>query len=101
MFFAPAHQLDWMLNCESLGADAYVFELEDLVPLDQKDQARANIQAALERHKSATFGRFVRVNGWRTGHMLQDLLATVREGLDGVMVAKVEDAGDIAALELV
>ena len=47
-----------------------------------------------------SFGRFVRVNGWRTGNLLGDLTSVVCAGLDGAMLPKTEDVEDVVGLDL-
>ena len=101
MLYVPGNKLDWMLKAERYGADAYIYDLEDAVSVAEKPAARIAVAKALDALKSRPFGKFVRVNGWRTGEMMQDMLAIVREGLDGVMLAKTEDPEDISALDLV
>ncbi len=100
MLFVPGHNLEWMLKAPKYGADALIFDLEDAVPVAQKPLARERTAKALDALKDGTFGRFVRLNGWRTGNMVEDLVAVVRSGLDGVMLPKVEDVEDITALDL-
>lgn len=43
----------------------------------------------------------MRLNGWRTGCLVEDLSAVVIDGLDGVMLSKTEDPEDVTALDLV
>lgn len=101
MMFVPGQKLDWMLKAPKYGADCLIFDLEDAVPIDQKPAARESVARALDELKDKKFGRFVRLNGWRTGNTLQDVLAVTRPGLDGVMLSKTEDVEDVLALDLV
>lgn len=101
MLFVPGHKLEWMLKAPKYGADALIFDLEDSVPGSEKENARESVAKAIDQLKGGSFGRFVRVNSWRTGLVLDDLLAVVREGIDGVMLPKAEQAVDVGALDLV
>ncbi|MCK1711569.1 CoA ester lyase [Bradyrhizobium sp. 143] len=101
MLYVPGHKLDWMLKAPKYGADALMFDLEDSVEVGHKAGARNSVAAAIKELCSGQFGRFVRLNGWRTGCLLDDLHAVVIDGLDGVALAKTEDSEDIAALDLV
>lgn len=101
MLFVPGDKLDWMLKAPKYGADALLFDLEDAVEITRKAAARNSVATAIKELRSGSFGRFVRVNGWKTGHLLDDLNAIVVEGLDGVSLPKVEDPEDIAALDRV
>ncbi|MCK1758986.1 CoA ester lyase [Bradyrhizobium sp. 137] len=101
MLYVPGDKLDWMLKAPKYGADALMFDLEDSVEITQKAGARNAVAAALKELCTGSFGRFVRLNRWRTGWLLDDLNAVVISGLDGVALAKTEDPEDIAALDLV
>ncbi|UWU83094.1 CoA ester lyase [Bradyrhizobium yuanmingense] len=101
MLFVPGDKLDWMLKAPKYGADALMFDLEDAVEVSRKPAARNAVATAIKELRPGSFGRFVRVNGWRTGQVLDDLNSVVIEGLDGVSLAKVEDPEDIAALDRV
>jgi citrate lyase subunit beta/citryl-CoA lyase len=101
MLFVPGQKLEWMLKAPKYKADALMFDLEDAVPIDQKEAARVATSRAIDELKKGPFGRFVRLNGWRTGQLLRDLRAVVVEGLDGVGLAKTEGPEDVVALDLV
>lgn len=99
LLYVPGQKLDWMLKAPEYGADALVLDLEDSVPIDQKTKARELVANVLGRLKDAPCGRFVRVNGWHTKYLLQDVEAMVVDGLDGVMLAKTDEPADVAALD--
>lgn len=101
ILYVPGDKLDWMLKAPKYGADALMFDLEDSVEVTQKAGARNAVAAAIQKLCTGPFGRFVRLNGWRTGYLLDDLNAVVIDGLDGVALAKTEDPEDITALDLV
>jgi citrate lyase subunit beta/citryl-CoA lyase len=101
ILFVPGQKLDWMRKAPQYGPDALVFDLEDAVPVPVKASARQRVAEALSELKDGPFGRFVRLNGWRSnGHLLEDLMVVVREGLDGVVLPKTEDVEDISGLDL-
>lgn len=101
MLYIPGHKLDWMLKAGKYGADAFIYDLEDAVSIGEKPAARDRVAEAIDTLKDRPFGRFVRLNGWRTGEILRDLAKVVRPGLDGVVLPKTEGPEDIAALDLV
>ncbi|KRP98714.1 hypothetical protein AOQ72_16920 [Bradyrhizobium yuanmingense] len=101
MLYVPGNKLDWMRKAPKYGADALVFDLEDSVEVTQKAGARNSVATAIRELRTGQFGRFVRLNGWRTGYLLDDVNAVVIDGLDGVALAKTEDPEEIAALDLV
>jgi len=100
MLFVPGHKLDWMLKAPKYGSDALILDLEDSVGLAEKPAARTAVANAIKQLRAKPIGLFVRLNGWRTGRMLDDLNAVVIDGLDGVMLSKTEDPEDVAALDL-
>jgi citrate lyase subunit beta/citryl-CoA lyase len=101
MLFVPGHKLDWMLKAPRYGADGLILDLEDAVGPSHKPAARETVARAVAELKDHPCGVFVRVNDWRTGHLLADVLAVVGEGLDGVMLPKAEGPLDVGALDLV
>jgi citrate lyase subunit beta/citryl-CoA lyase len=98
--FVPGQKLDWMLKAPKYGADALILDFEDAVPNELKPVARERVAQALDELADESCGRFVRTNGWRTGHLVEDVLAIVRPGLDGIMLPKTEDVEDVQALDL-
>lgn len=101
MLYVPGSKLDWMLKAPKYRADALVFDLDDAVALPEKPAAREAVARAIKELRAGAFGRFVRLNGWRTGFLVDDVNAVVIDGLDGVALAKTEDPEDVAALDLV
>ncbi|UPJ79373.1 hypothetical protein IVB16_32305 [Bradyrhizobium sp. 183] len=101
MLYVPGSKLDWMLKAPKYGAAALIFDLEDAVELTQKPMARKSVAIGITELRASPIGRFVRLNGWRTGFLLDDLNSIVIDGLDGVALAKAEDPKDIAALDRV
>ncbi|PJG50628.1 CoA ester lyase [Bradyrhizobium forestalis] len=101
MLFVPGHKLDWMLKAPKYGSDALILDLEDSVGMAEKPAARAAVAEAIKELRAKRIGLFVRINGWRTGCLIDDLNAVVLDGLNGVMLSKTEDPADVAALDLV
>src|ERR1051326_6049181 len=77
MLFVPGHKLDWMLKAPRYGADGLILDLADAVGPAQKPAARDTVARAIAELRDDRCGVFVRVNDWRTGHLLADLLAVV------------------------
>ncbi|WP_439397568.1 HpcH/HpaI aldolase/citrate lyase family protein [Bradyrhizobium sp. PMVTL-01] len=101
MLYVPGSKLEWMLKAPKYGSDALMFDLEDAVAVGEKPAARKAIATAINELRTNRIGRFVRLNAWRTGCVLEDLNAVVVDGLDGVALAKTEEPEDISALDLV
>jgi citrate lyase subunit beta/citryl-CoA lyase len=98
LLFTPGNNLRMIVKSGSLGADAVILDLEDSVPMPDKETARLFARDALEevgRHGSAVF---VRINASATGLAEDDLDWVVRPGLRGIVLPKAESANDVAAL---
>jgi citrate lyase subunit beta / citryl-CoA lyase len=104
MLFVPASRPDRMRKALVSGADSVIFDLEDAVPVTGKADARIEVRTLLAEEssraeRSSSAARFVRLNAFGTGQLLADLTGVVTAGLDGVMLAKTESAGQVVALD--
>jgi citrate lyase subunit beta/citryl-CoA lyase len=97
LLFVPGHRADWVEKAIAAGADAIVLDLEDSVPADGKEAARAIVRESIERVRKSDdhVGLLVRVNGLATKLTGADLEAVVAPGLDGIFAPKVEQATDV------
>jgi citrate lyase subunit beta / citryl-CoA lyase len=87
--FAPGHNAKLLGRVFEAGADAVMLDLEDAVPPDAKDTARAMVAEALADNPA-----WVRVNAARTEWCEADL-AAVGERAFGVRIPKAESAADV------
>lgn len=99
MLFVPGNSMRMITKAATLTADAIIFDLEDAVPLSDKETARIMVRDAIKAVKSAGASIFVRVNALTTGLMAEDLKYTAVEGLDGILMAKAESRTDVLKLE--
>ena len=100
LLFVPGHQgARFDKACQS-GADAIVLDLEDAVPIDRKDEARAQVAQWLAgRGQEATGPQIaVRVNGADTPWHADDLAVCAQAGVDALMLPKSEDPVVLGAL---
>jgi len=79
------------------GADAIMLDLEDAVPLKEKDAARRLVHASLPLVARGGAEIFVRVNR-DPATLAEDLDASIYPGLDGVCFPKTESAEEIEGL---
>jgi citrate lyase subunit beta/citryl-CoA lyase len=91
LLYVPANRRGWVENALDNGADGYIFDLEDAVPLDEKDDAREVMADELPGFADDDAAITVRVNPPDTRLMEADLDAIVGPGLDAVVVPKLPD----------
>jgi citrate lyase subunit beta/citryl-CoA lyase len=82
------------------GADVICLDLEDSVPPEQKEAARPLAARAIDSMPRTGYAMYVRVNGFWTGLIDDDLDAVVRPGLQGVVISKSESADMIRQTDL-
>jgi citrate lyase subunit beta/citryl-CoA lyase len=85
-----------------LGTDAIMLDIEDGVAPGEKDTARKLIGESLGReHLPNSPARFVRINAIGHAWMQADLEAVLRQGLDGLVLPKVDTPEDVLTVEAV
>jgi citrate lyase subunit beta/citryl-CoA lyase len=99
MLWVPGDRSDRAHKAADCGADAVVLDLEDAVAPDAKARARQVAATVLGELADRRVRRFVRVNAWGGGLILDDLSAVVGPALDGVVLPKTEIAEDIRCLD--
>ncbi len=97
LLFAPGNHPRRIEKALALGADAVIFDLEDSVPPAEKAATRAAVAQALAQPRACR--GYVRVNAMGTPYCYGDLVATVAERVDGVVLPKVESAADLHAID--
>jgi citrate lyase subunit beta/citryl-CoA lyase len=100
LLFAGATRPDLVAKLGRSRPDAAVVDLEDAVPPGHKEAARAGARdsaaALAARHPQLRV--FVRVNPAASGLLEADVAAAVTPGLAGVVLPKLEAAGDVERL---
>jgi len=100
LLFVPGHQgARFEKACQS-GADAIVLDLEDAVPVDRKDEARAQVAQWLAGRTEAGAGSqiAIRVNAADTPWHAADLAVCASAGVDALMIPKSEDPAVLRAI---
>jgi citrate lyase subunit beta/citryl-CoA lyase len=100
MLFAPANRPDLVSKLPRSQPDAVVLDLEDSVPPDAKDDARAMARAgaAALLTQPAPPAVLVRVNPVGSPWFAADVVEALEPGLAGVVVPKLSSAADVAAV---
>ena len=100
LLFAPGSRPELLAKAQLGDADAMIFDLEDSVPLNAKDEARKNIADALAAGLKKPM--FLRISSPRAGDFMADLqvLANASSLLNvaGIVLPKADDAEDIQAV---
>jgi citrate lyase subunit beta/citryl-CoA lyase len=98
VLYMPASNERALEKAKTLMVDALIFDLEDAVAPDAKEQARENACAAA---RSGEYGRrevTIRVNGIGTQWHDADLAAACAAGPDGIVVPKVGSGDEVRQL---
>ena len=100
LLFAPGSRPELLAKAQLGDADAMIFDLEDSVPLNAKDEARKNIADALAAGLKKPM--FLRISNPRAGDFMADLQvlanASSLVNVAGVVLPKADDAEDIQAV---
>lgn len=99
VLYVPGNRLRMLAKAPTLPADAFVLDLEDSVPLEEKAEARRLVREALISGAFAGRTVLVRVNSLPSGLTADDLKEVVVPGLFGVDVPKVESPEDVREVE--
>ncbi|MGH9877632.1 MAG: HpcH/HpaI aldolase/citrate lyase family protein, partial [Nitrososphaerales archaeon] len=96
--FVPGNNKKFIDKAKTLGADIICLDLEDSVPLNDKDSARQMISETLQSRPEFNSEVYVRTNSFESGLAQADLQAVIRDGINGVVIPKVNDANEIFEL---
>ena len=86
--FVPGHRASWIDKVTGHGADAVILDIEDSVPIAQKEEARALVAARIGGLAEAGQRVYVRINRSPFVYSMEDLAAVVVPGLEGVVLSK-------------
>ncbi len=95
VLYMPGSNLRALEKAKSLPADAVIFDLEDAVAPDAKEEARAQVCEAV---KSGGYGKrevVVRVNGLETPWGEADIKAVSEALPDAILVPKINDGAEV------
>ena len=99
MLYIPANSWRMINKAISESEDAVILDLEDAVPIGEKETGRIFARDSASMIKAAGFDIFVRVNSLDTGLTEEDVSYVVVKGLDGIMLPKTETKEDILRLD--
>ena len=96
--FMPGHNERAIAKAKTLDCDAVILDLEDAVAPDTKLRARSTAQAAIIDGGFDPREIAIRLNGFGTEWMADDLFAFHQVALDALVVPKAESAEDVFTL---
>ncbi|MCV2888045.1 HpcH/HpaI aldolase/citrate lyase family protein [Ruegeria aquimaris] len=98
VLYIPGSKERALDKARSLPVDAIIFDLEDAVAADEKDNARETLKVALAEGGYGQKVRIVRINGLDTPWGRADAEAVREMDADVVLLPKVGGAADVDAL---
>jgi len=98
VLYIPGSKPRALDKARGLPVDAIIFDLEDAVSADEKDNARDTLKAALAEGGYDPRVKIVRINGLDTKWGADDARAVCDMDVDVVLLPKVGSAADVDAL---
>lgn len=97
LLFVPGNRPRMLERARTLPADAVILDLEDGVPANEKERARAMVRAAFQAgdYDSPVI---VRINAFDTGLSQADLEAIPEAGVQAICLPKAETPDDVQRL---
>lgn len=95
LMFVPAHNEKLLESALHRDADILLLDIEDSVPVENKELARDNIKRYVTEGKFKSKIVFPRVNDRESGQLLQDVYQLAIEGIEGFMYPKSQKGDDI------
>lgn len=95
LMYVPSHNNKLLDSSARRDADVLLLDLEDSVPVFDKQLARDNIKAFVQRDDLKGKLIFPRVNDRESGELLKDLTQLTIEGIDGFLYPKSTKGEDI------
>ena len=89
LLFSPGNRPDRVEKALALNADAVAIDLEDAVPIAEKEKTRETVHELLDKNPGKRI--YVRINALSTPYAHEDIAALGSPNLTGVMLPKVAD----------
>jgi citrate lyase subunit beta/citryl-CoA lyase len=93
--FAPGNRPDRVEKALGLDADAVIMDLEDAVPIAEKESTRKTVRDLLDKYPGKRM--YVRINALNTPYAKEDIAALGSKNIVGLMLPKVESPDDLIA----
>lgn len=99
LIFVPSNSKRFIEKAKALNADIICFDLEDSVPFNEKTTARQAIVDVLAKKAEYGSNIYIRINSLESGLAFSDLKSIIQEGVDGIVVPKVNDKEEVNQIE--
>jgi len=99
LIFVPGNNQRFLDKAKNLEADIVCFDLEDSVPLEEKESARHLIKEALTKRSEYKSEVYVRTNSPISGMVFDDLNEILQKGIDGIVIPKVNNVSELKKIE--
>lgn len=96
--FVPGNNKRFIDKAKTLKADIICLDLEDSVPLNDKEPARQIISEVLKARSEFSSEIYARINSFDSGLAEADLKAVVQNGINGVVIPKVNGEEEVWTL---
>jgi citrate lyase subunit beta/citryl-CoA lyase len=97
--FVPGNQRNKIEKALSMNCDVVILDLEDAVPIDEKQKARGIVNDALKNMEWKNIKKCVRINDLNSKFWLQDVIEISKNEPDIIMIPKVKSSTDILILD--
>lgn len=98
VLYIPGSKPRALEKARGLPVDAIIFDLEDAVSVEEKENARATLAEALAQGGYGARVKIVRINGLDTAWGRADAEAAAHMGCDAILLPKVSSPADLDAL---
>jgi citrate lyase subunit beta/citryl-CoA lyase len=95
--FAPATSTKLMEKALNSEADCVIYDLEDAVAINEKQEARDRAKYFLQNIQPSK-DVFIRINDFTTQYWREDLEAAIEAGASGVIIPKAENASNMQVI---
>lgn len=99
LLYVPGNMPGMLQNIPVFQADGVMIDLEDAVPLAEKDAARLLARNFLQTFTTRSCEVFVRINGLDTRYALDDLRQVLPARPDGIRLPKADDPEVVERLD--
>ncbi len=98
LLYVPGSSERMIEKARGTVADAIILDLEDSIPLDQKESARETVARTLREMDFGERQVFVRINSLATSQSIEDARAVAAAGNAGILIPKVESPDEISTI---